>query len=173
MPEPVFVALLLADRVITEDNQKKAIIGTFTQFTVRQVPRRSSSVVLLCGGDEPRRRASLFAESRRGPHAAGHLLCGRHPAGRRAAAGGRAGHPGAQRRVPGGGHVHRCSTSGESRSARGSSTSCSPRRSRPRHRSSYGRPFGHPTPRSTRLRVIWRGRPRPTSSSMTTADNCP
>ena len=40
MPEPVFVALLLADRVITEDNQKKAIIGTFTQFTVRQVPAR-------------------------------------------------------------------------------------------------------------------------------------
>ncbi len=38
MPEPVFVALLMADRVITEDNQKKAIIGTFTQFTVRQVP---------------------------------------------------------------------------------------------------------------------------------------
>jgi hypothetical protein len=38
MPEPVFVALLLADSVITEDNQKKAIIGTFTQFTVRQVP---------------------------------------------------------------------------------------------------------------------------------------
>ena len=28
MPKPVFVALLLADRVITEDNQKKAIIGT-------------------------------------------------------------------------------------------------------------------------------------------------
>jgi hypothetical protein len=38
MPEPVFVALLMADRVITEDNQKKAIIGTFTQFSVRQVP---------------------------------------------------------------------------------------------------------------------------------------
>jgi hypothetical protein len=38
MPEPVFVALLLADRVITEDNQKKGIIGTFTQFTVRDVP---------------------------------------------------------------------------------------------------------------------------------------
>jgi hypothetical protein len=38
MLEPVFVALLLADRVITEDNQKKSIIGTFTQFTVRQVP---------------------------------------------------------------------------------------------------------------------------------------
>ena len=38
MSEPVFVALLLADRVITEDNQKKGIIGTFTQFTVRQVP---------------------------------------------------------------------------------------------------------------------------------------
>ena len=38
MPEPVFVALLLADRVITEDNQKKSIIDTFTQFTVRQVP---------------------------------------------------------------------------------------------------------------------------------------
>jgi Family of unknown function (DUF6941) len=38
MPEPVFVALLIADRVITEDNQKKGIIGTFTQFTVRQIP---------------------------------------------------------------------------------------------------------------------------------------
>ena len=38
MPEPVFVALLIADRVITEDNQKKAIIGTFTQFTVHQLP---------------------------------------------------------------------------------------------------------------------------------------
>jgi hypothetical protein len=38
MPEPVFVALLIADRVITEDNQKKGIIGTFTQFTVRQLP---------------------------------------------------------------------------------------------------------------------------------------
>jgi hypothetical protein len=38
MLEPVFVALLLADRVVTEDNQKKCIIGTFTQFTVRQVP---------------------------------------------------------------------------------------------------------------------------------------
>ncbi len=38
MPEPVFVALLLADRVITEDNKKKAIIGTFTRFTARQFP---------------------------------------------------------------------------------------------------------------------------------------
>ena len=38
MSEPVFVALLVADRVITEDNQKKGIIGTFTQFSVRQFP---------------------------------------------------------------------------------------------------------------------------------------
>ena len=38
MAEPVFVALLMADRVITEDNQKKGIIGTFTRFTVRQFP---------------------------------------------------------------------------------------------------------------------------------------
>jgi len=38
MTEPVFVALLLADRVITEDNQKKGVIGTFTQFTVRTLP---------------------------------------------------------------------------------------------------------------------------------------
>jgi hypothetical protein len=38
MPEPVFVALLLADRVITEDNKKKGIIGTFNQFTLRQLP---------------------------------------------------------------------------------------------------------------------------------------
>lgn len=38
MTEPVFVALLAADRVITEDNGKKAIIGTFTQFNARQFP---------------------------------------------------------------------------------------------------------------------------------------
>ena len=38
MPEPVFVALLLADRVISEDNQKKGIIGTFSQFNLRQLP---------------------------------------------------------------------------------------------------------------------------------------
>ncbi len=55
MPEPVFVALLLADRVITEDNQKKAIIGTFTQFTVRQVPGGAPAVVRVRGGDQHRR----------------------------------------------------------------------------------------------------------------------
>jgi len=38
MPEPVFVALLLADKVVTEDNQKKGIIGTFNQFNLRQLP---------------------------------------------------------------------------------------------------------------------------------------
>jgi hypothetical protein len=38
MTEPVFVALLSADRVITEDNGKKSIIGTFTQFHARQFP---------------------------------------------------------------------------------------------------------------------------------------
>ncbi len=38
MPEPVFVALIMADRVITEDNGKKGIIGTFTQFHARQFP---------------------------------------------------------------------------------------------------------------------------------------
>lgn len=38
MPEPVFVALLLADRVVTEDNQKKGIIGTFTQFVTPRLP---------------------------------------------------------------------------------------------------------------------------------------
>ena len=38
MPEPVFVGLILADRVITEDNGKKGIIGTFTQFHARQFP---------------------------------------------------------------------------------------------------------------------------------------
>ena len=32
MSEPVFVALLVADRVITEDNQKKGIIGTFNAW---------------------------------------------------------------------------------------------------------------------------------------------
>lgn len=38
MTEPVFVALLAADRVITEDNGKKAIIGTFTQFNAPKFP---------------------------------------------------------------------------------------------------------------------------------------
>jgi hypothetical protein len=38
MQEPVFVALLMADRVITEDNKKKGIIGTFTRFSARQFP---------------------------------------------------------------------------------------------------------------------------------------
>jgi hypothetical protein len=38
MPEPVFVGLLFADRVITEDNKKKGIIGTFSRFSARQFP---------------------------------------------------------------------------------------------------------------------------------------
>jgi hypothetical protein len=40
MTEPVFVALLVADRVISEDNGKKGIIGTFTQFNAVQFPAR-------------------------------------------------------------------------------------------------------------------------------------
>jgi len=40
MTEPVFVALLVADRVISEDNGKKGIIGTFTQFNALQFPAR-------------------------------------------------------------------------------------------------------------------------------------
>ena len=40
MTEPVFVALLAADRVISEDNGKKGIIGTFTQFNAVQFPAR-------------------------------------------------------------------------------------------------------------------------------------
>ncbi|MCE9597068.1 MAG: hypothetical protein K8S54_03795 [Spirochaetia bacterium] len=38
MSEPVLVAFLFADRVITEDNQKKGIIGTFTRFHSQQFP---------------------------------------------------------------------------------------------------------------------------------------
>jgi hypothetical protein len=38
MTEPVFVALLAADRVISEDNGKKGIIGTFTQFKAPRYP---------------------------------------------------------------------------------------------------------------------------------------
>lgn len=38
MSEPVLVAFLFADRVITEDNQKKGIIGTFTRFHSQQYP---------------------------------------------------------------------------------------------------------------------------------------
>jgi hypothetical protein len=41
MTEPVFVALLAADRVITEDNGKKAIIGTFTQFNAPSLTSRT------------------------------------------------------------------------------------------------------------------------------------
>jgi len=32
MDEPVLVGLIFADRIITEDNGKKGIIGTFTRF---------------------------------------------------------------------------------------------------------------------------------------------
>ncbi|EPG74359.1 hypothetical protein LEP1GSC058_2369 [Leptospira fainei serovar Hurstbridge str. BUT 6] len=36
--EPVLLALLFADRVITEDNGKRGIIGTFTKFFAQQFP---------------------------------------------------------------------------------------------------------------------------------------
>lgn len=38
MAEPVLVGLLFADRVITENNNKKGIIGTFTNFHSYQYP---------------------------------------------------------------------------------------------------------------------------------------
>ncbi len=38
MSEPVFVALLLADKVITENNGKKCVIGTFTTFHALSFP---------------------------------------------------------------------------------------------------------------------------------------
>lgn len=38
MSEPVLLALLFADRVITEDNGKKGIIGTFTRFVAQSFP---------------------------------------------------------------------------------------------------------------------------------------
>jgi len=38
MPEPVFNALLMADKVITEDNGKKAVIGIFDRLNFPAVP---------------------------------------------------------------------------------------------------------------------------------------
>jgi hypothetical protein len=38
MPEPVLVGLLFADKVITENNGKKGILGTFTQFNAATFP---------------------------------------------------------------------------------------------------------------------------------------
>ncbi len=38
MPEPVLVGLLFADKVITENNGKKGILGTFTQFNAQNFP---------------------------------------------------------------------------------------------------------------------------------------
>lgn len=38
MPEPTLVSLLFADRVITEENGKKAIIGTFNRFHSEKYP---------------------------------------------------------------------------------------------------------------------------------------
>jgi len=38
MSEPVLIALIFADRVITEDNQKKGIIGTFSRFHSPEFP---------------------------------------------------------------------------------------------------------------------------------------
>jgi hypothetical protein len=38
MAEPVLVGLLLADRIITEDNGKKGVIGTFSRFLAPSFP---------------------------------------------------------------------------------------------------------------------------------------
>ena len=38
MDEPVLVGLLFADKIITEDNGKKGIIGTFTRFFAHSFP---------------------------------------------------------------------------------------------------------------------------------------
>jgi hypothetical protein len=38
MDEPVLAGLLFADKIITEDNGKKAIIGTFTRFFAQAFP---------------------------------------------------------------------------------------------------------------------------------------
>ncbi|MDZ4726244.1 MAG: hypothetical protein SH817_08800 [Leptospira sp.] len=38
MSEPVLLALLFADRIITEDNHKKGIIGTFNRFMAQEFP---------------------------------------------------------------------------------------------------------------------------------------
>src|SRR5262245_25181789 len=38
MSEPVLVGLIFADRIITENNGKKGIIGTFTQFHAARFP---------------------------------------------------------------------------------------------------------------------------------------
>ena len=38
MPEPVLVGLLFADKIITENNGKKGIIGTFNQFNAPAFP---------------------------------------------------------------------------------------------------------------------------------------
>jgi hypothetical protein len=38
MEEPVLVGLLFADKIITEDNGKKGIIGTFTRFFAHAFP---------------------------------------------------------------------------------------------------------------------------------------
>jgi hypothetical protein len=38
MNEPVLAGLLFADKIITEDNGKKAIIGTFTRFFAQVFP---------------------------------------------------------------------------------------------------------------------------------------
>ena len=40
MGEPVFLALLTADRVITEKNDKKGIIGTFNKLAAPKFPAR-------------------------------------------------------------------------------------------------------------------------------------
>ncbi|ULQ59869.1 hypothetical protein K7I13_00490 [Brucepastera parasyntrophica] len=38
MAEPVLVGLLFADRIITENNGKKGIIGTFSVFSAKAFP---------------------------------------------------------------------------------------------------------------------------------------
>ncbi len=38
MSEPVLLALLFADKIITEDNNKKGVIGTFNRFMAHEFP---------------------------------------------------------------------------------------------------------------------------------------
>jgi hypothetical protein len=38
MPEPLLNALLMADRIVTEDNGKKVIVGVFSKFNIPQFP---------------------------------------------------------------------------------------------------------------------------------------
>jgi hypothetical protein len=49
MPEPLLNAMLMADRIVTEDNGKKVLVGVFSRFNIQQFPAQIAPWFLYAG----------------------------------------------------------------------------------------------------------------------------